>query len=56
MEQLTTLRRQLVSEHRKQRLFEQATRPLIKRKVVYPEILELCRELKWQLEELRGLE
>ena len=55
MEQLTTLRRQLESEHRRQRLFEQATRPLVNRKVVYPEILELCRELKWQLEELRGL-
>ena len=37
-------------------LFEQATKPLVDRKVVHPEILELCRELKWQLEELRGLE
>ena len=42
-------------------LFEQATKPLVDRKVIHPEILELCllelcRELKWQLEELRGLE
>ena len=37
-------------------LFEQATKPLVDREVVHPEILELCRELKWQLEELRGLE
>ena len=37
-------------------LFEQATKPLVERKVVHPEILELCRELKLQLKELRGLE
>ena len=56
MEQLSTLRRQLEGEHRKQRLFEQATRPLVDRKVVHPESMQLCRELKWQLEQLRGLE
>ena len=56
VEQLSTLWRTLESEHRKQHLFEQATRPLVNRKEVYPEILELCQELKWQLEELRGLE
>ena len=56
LEQLSTLRRQLEGEHRKQRLFEQATRPMVDRKVVHPDILELRRELKWQLKELRSLE
>ena len=56
MTQLRSLQRQLESQARKERLFKQAAKPLAERKIVYPEILELCRELKWQVQELTGLE
>ena len=56
MMQLRSLQRQLESKARKEHLFKQAAKPLAERKIVYPEILELCRELKWQVQELTGLE
>ena len=56
MAQMRSLQRQLEALARKERLFKQAATPLAERKIVYPEILELCRELKWQVQELTGLE
>ena len=56
MMQLRSLQRQLESQARKEHLFKQTTKPLAERKIVYPEIRELCRELKWQVQELTGLE
>ena len=56
MMQLRSLQRQLESQARKERFSKQAAKPLAERKIVYPGILELCRELKWQVQELTGLE
>ena len=56
MMQLQSLQRQLESQARKECLFKQATKPLEEQKKVYPEILELCQELRWQVQELTGLE
>ena len=56
MMQLQSLQRQLESQARKERFSKQAAKPLAERKIVYPGILELYRELKWQVQELTGLE
>ena len=56
IEKLRTIQRQLETTAKKQRLAVQATKPYADKKIVYPEILELCRELKWRLDELSGID
>lgn len=55
-DRLRAIQRQLETASRKERLAIQATKPLVEKKIVYPELLELCRELRWQLDELSGIE
>jgi len=56
LEKLRTIQRQLEASSKKERLALKATKPVADKKIVYPELLELCRELKWQVDELSGIE
>ena len=53
LEKIRALQRQLERLARKERVDALAMKPELK-KVVYPELLELCRELKWEVHEKNG--
>ena len=40
---------------RQDKLFEDSSKPMVKWKTIYSEILELCQELKWSFEETKGM-
>ena len=53
LEKIRAIQRQLERLARRERVDNLARKPELE-KVVYPEILELCRELKWEVDEKRG--
>ena len=53
LERLRTIQRQLERISRKERVDDLAKKPQVE-KVVYSELLELCRELKWEVNEKTG--
>ncbi|XP_078355258.1 uncharacterized protein LOC144639850, partial [Oculina patagonica] len=56
LEQLRSIQRQLEKLGRQERMFEDASKPAVEKKIIFSEILELCRELKWSFEEGRGID
>ena len=56
VEQLRSIQRQLERIGRQEKLFEDSSKPMVERKIIYSEILELCRELKWSFEETKGMQ
>ena len=53
LEKIRAVQRQLERLARKERVDVMGLKPELE-KVVYPELLELCRELKWEVDEKRG--
>ena len=53
LEKIRSIQRQLERLARRDRVDELANKPQLD-KIVYPELLELCRELKWEVQEKSG--
>ena len=53
LEKIRSIQRQLEHLARRERVDESANKPQLG-KVVYPELLELCHELKWEVQEKSG--
>ena len=53
LEKIRAIQRQLERLARREWIDESASRPQLD-KIVYPELLELCRELKWEVQEKSG--
>ena len=54
IEKIRGVQRQLERIAKRQRVDDLANKPQVERKVVYTELLELCRELKWEFSEATG--
>ena len=54
IEKIRAIQRQLERIAKRQRVNASANQPQAERKVVYAELLELCRELKWEFTEATG--
>ena len=54
IEKIRGIQRQLEGIAKRQRVNASANKPQAERKVVYAELLELCRELKWEFTEATG--
>ena len=53
-EKIGGIQRQLERIAKRQRVDDLANKPQVERKVVYTELLELCRELRWEFAEATG--
>ena len=54
IEKIRGIQRQLERKAKRQRVNDLANKPQAERKVVYAELLDLCRELKWEFTEATG--